>query len=360
MVRAHLGGKHWYLALALCLLASLAACGSSRPAKPDPNTQQTISDVGTPDCRRLVVSAKTQERTSSWTWSKAKNKWVQKWGAWKVTDERDSRPATAKDCLHIIDKIPTAAVLPDLRLKELDRCGKGDLDATGGDCFMILNPAPHDEDYPKLTGRKLLKFPVITINVGAGPSEIIADRSAKDAEDWKAYQTFYTAQGKSLGSSFEPEVEFYFAGDGHNHWHVRDFDQYEILDAGGKIVRRAEKHGYCMQDNTTYTPMVGKPGVPPDPGVYLDETSCGKGLPNALTIIHGLSKGWGDTYPTTLPDQAVDITGLPDGTYTVDVHADFHDLIMESNEDNNDTSMQITIKGNEVLTHPSTVRGGLD
>ena len=49
--------------------------------------------------------------------------------------------------------------------------------------------------FPGLTGRKLLKFSILTANKGAGPSEIIADRSAANATDWKAYQTFYDAQG---------------------------------------------------------------------------------------------------------------------------------------------------------------------
>jgi hypothetical protein len=343
----------------LSLLAVTTGCGQPRPPEPDPHIKQQTHDAGKPDCRHLVVPVRIEKQTSSWTWSKAKDRWVESWGKRRSSEEA-TRPATAKDCLHVIDEVPIDAALPDLQLMELDRCGRGDLKATGGDCFKIVDPAPYNEDFPRLKGRRLLKFPVITVNTGDGPSEIIANRTPRNAERWKAYQTFYTAKGKRLGSTRAPGVTFYYAGDGHDHWHVRDFDQYEILDASGTIVRRAEKHGYCMQDNTIYTPMTDMPGVPPDPGVYLDETSCGKGLPRALSIIHGLSKGWGDTYPTTLPDQAVDITGLRDGDYTVDVHADAYDLIKESNEDNNDTSMQITIKGDRVTTHPSTVTGGLD
>ena len=52
-------------------------------------------------------------------------------------------------------------------------------------------------------------------------------------------------------------VQTIFAGDGHNHWHVRDFDQYSPLNADGTAVARAEKHGNCMWDNNVPGPSSG-------------------------------------------------------------------------------------------------------
>ena len=132
-----------------------------------------------------------------------------------------------------------------------------------------------------------------------------------------------------------------------SHWHVRDFDEYTLLNAGGSTVARAEKHGYCMWDNDKYAPMQGLPGVSTVP-VYTASTSCGRGLPNALSIVHGLSRGWGDTYPTSLFDQAIDITGLPNGEYTVRVQADAVGAITESNESNNTAQVKVQITGNTV------------
>jgi hypothetical protein len=344
----------------MLLVCLLAACGDDKvPPKPKTETQTKTVDVGKPFCQQLTVPVKAQERKGYWSYDSSAKAWVKTWSPWEPSDQK-TRPATAKDCVKLVPAVPKNAALPDLVMKRLDKCGKGDLTASGGDCFFIVNPGPYDKDFPKLEGKKLLFFPIITLNIGQGASELIADRTAKDAEDWRAYQTFYNAKGKRLGSMFQPSVEFYFAGDGHEHWHVRDFDDYYLLDSSGEQVRMTEKHGYCMQDNTTYTPMRGEPGVPPEPGVYLDETSCGKGLPQALTIIHGLSKGWGDTYPSNLPDQCIDITGLPDGDYTVFVQADTRAAVTESNEHNNSTSMKITIKGDEVTTHPETAKGGID
>jgi hypothetical protein len=155
-----------------------------------------------------------------------------------------------------------------------------------------------------------------------------------------------------------PQVDFYFAGDGHNHWHFRDFDDYWIETLDGQVQARAEKHGYCVYDNTSYTPFQGLPGVP-STEVYPYASTCGQGLPNALTIIQGLSKGWGDTYPATLPDQALDITGLPDGRYRVGVHADALGAVIEANDDNNTATIEVTIQGDDVIVHPETASGGL-
>ena len=201
----------------------------------------------------------------------------------------------------------------------------------------------------------MLKFPVLTMNSGAGPAEVIADRSSADEKDWAAYQTYYLPDG-TRQSKESPGVSFYFAGDGHNHWHFTDFDFYWIEDLDGNRLRTAEKHGYCLQDNTT---LAGIPGAPVNP-VYTDADSCGKGLPNALTIIEGLSSGWGDTYPTTLPDQAIDITNLPDGRYRVGVSVDWIGAVTESNNENNTAVMEITISGNTVTTHPETAAGGVN
>jgi hypothetical protein len=98
--------------------------------------------------------------------------------------------------------------------------------------------------------------------------------------------------------------------------------------------------------------------VPAEP-VYPDDTTCGKGLPKALTIIHGLSRGWGDTYPTSLPDQAIDITGVPDGVYTVRVHADVRKAVTESNEGNNVATVKVRITGNQVSVVPNSSTGGI-
>jgi len=328
--------------------------GGGGGTAPAPVTEKRTIDTEL-ICTSLTVKTADQERTNTWQWDGTK--WVDNWSAWK-TVSTGTRKATAKDCVNEVSTPPSDALLPDIRIKTLNKCGAGDLAATNNTCFKIVNPNPYNEDFPALEGLKLLKFPVITLNVGDGPAEVIAERSSTSATDWKAYQTFYRPNGDRQ-SVYEPQVDFYYAGDGHNHWHFTDFDNYWIESLSGTVLRSAEKHGYCLEDNTTWSGMTGQPGVPTSP-VYANATTCGLGLQNTLDIIEGLSKGWGDTYPSSLPDQAIDIGGLPNGRYRVGITADALEVMKESNESNNTATMEITISGDTVTTHPETATGGLN
>ena len=325
-----------------------------KPPKPEPVVEQRWQEAE-PNCTDFTVTVTHQKRTNSWEWNGSE--WVDSWSDW-MTHHTEDRGATAEDCPVLDNGIPSSAALPDIRIKNLDKCGRGDLTLTGGDCFMIVNPGPYVSDYPQLEGRKLLKFPVLTFNVGDGPAEIVANRTSHYEEDWVAYQHYYDTDGTEVAVREVPGVEFYFAGDGHDHWHFTDFDDYWIESLDGAKVGTAEKHGYCLYSNTSYTPYIGLPGVPDEP-TYTYENTCGQGLPEGISIIHGLDRGWGDTYPASLPDQVIDITDVPDGRYKVGVHADGLGAVTESDETNNIATIEVTIEGDEVTTHPETVTGGL-
>ena len=114
------------------------------------------------------------------------------------------------------------------------------------------------------------------------------------------------------------------------------------------MVGTGEKHGFCLQDNVSYRNWLddraAHPGMPASE-VYLESTSCGEGQPNATSIVHGLSVGCGDNYPTTLANQAIDISTVPDGTYTVRVNANQGGVVQESSSSNNAATSSITIAG---------------
>jgi len=231
--------------------------------------------------------------------------------------------------------------MPDLVVLKLGQCVK-----TERPCFRI----------EQREGRRVLVFPAVTTNIGKGPIEVRANRSSASSSDWRPYQIVHYKNGKLQARRMRPGPKFYFAGDGHNHWHMRDFDSYEVYVPGEKLVR-GEKHGFCLQDNTIYRgpDRVGPawsdgprhPEAPDDP-VYLPETSCGEHHQDATSITHGMSPGWGDTYPITLVDQHIDITGLPDGIFTVKVESDWQHLFDESDETNNAAVAKLRIQGNSV------------
>jgi hypothetical protein len=236
-----------------------------------------------------------------------------------------------------------AEVLPDLGARKLTDCPPSE-----EPCFWI----------EEVEGKRWLRFPVTAVNVGDGPLEMQGHRSSSAASDWTATRRIYHTNG---GVHSEPVrgVTFFYARDGHNHWHIKDFHTYQILDDGG-TVRRGEKEAFCFEDNTTYRDWGQRPAeypqVPQD-AVYTHEASCGEGNDLATDIVHGLSPGWGDTYPTTLPDQGVDITDLPDGAYTVRVRVDTYGYVRESNERNNTATVVVRIKGDRVTPDPSTATG---
>lgn len=207
-------------------------------------------------------------------------------------------------------------------------------------------------------GVKKLKFPAVTANVGAGPFELKGTRPSTTATGWTTTQTIYNTDG-SKSTFATPGAALYFAGDGHSHWHVRDLDSYDLLNAAGTKVRVGEKHGFCFEDNTSYRNWPGNPSFPASPAnpVYTPSNVCGVGQPNALAVKHGLSVGWSDTYPTTLPDQYIDITGIPDGRYRVQVTADWANWFRETNENNNFSWAEVTISGNTVTLNATG--GGL-
>ncbi len=97
------------------------------------------------------------------------------------------------------------------------------------------------------------------------------------------------------------------------------------------------KHGFCFFDNYRF----GSTQAP-----YY--TGCANNQPNALRVRMGLSKGWGDIYDASLPDQYIDITGLTSGRYKMRATADQQGFYLEGNESNNYTWVNIQIKGQTV------------
>ncbi|MEJ7592501.1 MAG: lysyl oxidase family protein [Planctomycetaceae bacterium] len=58
----------------------------------------------------------------------------------------------------------------------------------------------------------------------------------------------------------------------------------------------------------------------------------------------GLSVGWADVYDRGLEGQSIDITNVPDGNYWLETVVDPDNRLMESNENNNVTRIQITLR----------------
>jgi hypothetical protein len=192
------------------------------------------------------------------------------------------------------------------------------------------------------TTQKRLRFDATIVNVGAGKFEVTGRRPDTSTTDMVTTQRIYDSTGDYRDRS--TNATFFYSGDGHNHWHVKDLEHYQLfrLDGSGNVVEPAvgegAKVGFCFLDNVNW-------GSSEDRYYSLP---CESGNPDALRVTMGLSRGWGDRYPSTLPTQYIDITGLADGRYRLRLTADEADSFLESDETNNVTWADLEITGSSV------------
>ena len=210
--------------------------------------------------------------------------------------------------------------------------------ASAGDRLPDLGMAPLQDFTIERTadGRKLLRYTAIIVNIGAGSFQVEGSRASLAETEMSVVQRISNdAGGSSLRAT---AARMYFAGDGHNHWHVRDLEQSSLdrLDNGVKVGSGA-KHGFCFFDNVAFRLWLA--GAPRNP-FY---TTCGT-TGTVLAQTMGLSTGWGDAYPYYLVDQWVDITTVGPGRYRLSTTADPQNWFLESNEANNGTWTELQLK----------------
>jgi hypothetical protein len=221
--------------------------------------------------------------------------------------------------------------------------------------FAVFTPASHataatdrlpDLGMARLTeiriektsdGRRLLRFTTIIVNVGRGPLEVHGQRPDTSTELMSATQRIFDDAGgyRDVATS----SEMFFSGDGHNHWHLKDLATYELIrkDNGVKVGTGA-KTGFCFFDTLLYKSSL--------PGAPQSARYSGCGNSGDLTIVMGLSVGWGDRYSYNLAYQYIDITGLIAGRYRIQVTADANGWFQEVDESNNFTWVDIQLKSN--------------
>jgi hypothetical protein len=186
--------------------------------------------------------------------------------------------------------------------------------------------------------RRLLRYTTIIVNTGAGNFQAEGSRSSVADPEMSVVQRIFDYGG---GSRLRPtDARMYWAGDGHNHWHLRDLETSSLdrTDNGVKV-GSAAKHGFCFFDNIKFNLLL--PGAP----LNAYYTGCGTD-PTVLSQTMGLSIGWGDAYYYSLVDQWVDITGIGPGRYRLTTTADSQNWFAESDELNNYTWTELQITNN--------------
>jgi Lysyl oxidase/S-layer homology domain len=175
-----------------------------------------------------------------------------------------------------------------------------------------------------VNGHRLLKFTAVMVNVGAGPMEVLGRRSSS-IDPWTVNQVVYDDAGGSR--RVVTGAHLAYAGDGHDHWHVRKMMAYHLFS--NNTTRGDSKVGFCFFDtNLRY------PNLPSSPSVrYYRESWCG--TRTATTSRTGISVGWADKYSWKIAFQWIDITGLPGGEYVVRAIVDPYDWFLETDDADN-------------------------
>lgn len=189
---------------------------------------------------------------------------------------------------------------------------------------------------------RLLRYTTIIVNVGTGNFQAEGSRESTTNPDMSVVQRIFDDAGGSTVR--RTDARMYWAGDGHNHWHLRDLETSSLdpLEQDGHAMhgRASAKHGFCFFDNIKFNLLLA--GAPLD-AFY---TGCGTD-PNVLNQTMGLSIGWGDAYYYDIAYQWVDVTGLRPGRYRLTATADAQNWFRESDDSNNVTWTDLRLRGND-------------
>jgi Lysyl oxidase/WD40-like Beta Propeller Repeat len=180
-------------------------------------------------------------------------------------------------------------------------------------------------------GRYLLGFTSASDNVGVGPLSIVASRPSRAVPTMRAAQRVRLIGG---GAKTYPEVGFlrYTIAPPHEHWHLMDFQRYELRRASDhSLVVADRKSGFCLADHWGH--LAGPVLSRPHHGVFM--SNCKQFEPDALSVEQGTSVGYTDRYPAYFHGQNLDVTRVPAGTYVL-VHRTngempLHELRYENN-----------------------------
>jgi len=137
----------------------------------------------------------------------------------------------------------------------------------------------------------------------------------------------------------------------HGHYHYAGLATYELYafdatkNARGELVREGRKAGFCFYDTAMVDLTRADVGAQRYDGRgCLDPASSASGE----AWYTGVSPGFTDFYGWYLPDQYVEISGLPDGVYELVSIADGYGTLVESDTSDNAASAVFRLHGDRV------------
>ena len=200
-------------------------------------------------------------------------------------------------------------------------------------------------------GERLLRFTTMIVNIGRGVLQMYGydetDGMADIGDTLAVRQQIRQPDGSFVER--QTTAKMTWSGDGHDHWHVMDYQRFWLQSLASKTVGAGYKTGFCSFDSRVYTST--------KPAYYTWGRYACRTNPTSGRVLMGITRFWGDVYKSDIAFQWIDISGLPNGDYLLRVVADPElstgGRFLESNETNNRAWAKIRIRatGVSVLSH---------
>jgi hypothetical protein len=137
----------------------------------------------------------------------------------------------------------------------------------------------------------------------------------------------------------------------HTHWHLLDFQRYELRTLEGELVVRDRKSGFCLADHYG---LARRRVASFSSGRFFG--NCAASNPDALSVEQGTSVGYTDLYPAHFHGQNLELRGVPAGTYTLVHRANPKQLLEEIDYTNNAASLRIRLTWQDGAPQVETLR----
>ena len=186
-----------------------------------------------------------------------------------------------------------------------------------------------------ITGTKL-GFASATDNIGDGPAWVRGSRPAPVGA-MRAEQLVRMSDGTVRTYEDAGRLR-YTSSPSHTHWHLLDFQRYELRTLEGELIVRDRKSGFCLADHYG----LAKRRVTAFTGAHFFG-NCAASNPGALSVEQGTSVGFTDLYPANFHGQNLELQGVPAGVYLLIHRANPTLQLQEIDYTNNDASLRIQL-----------------
>lgn len=199
-----------------------------------------------------------------------------------------------------------------------------------------------------LAGTKL-GFASATDNIGEGPVWIRGSRPTASGP-MVARQLVRLSDGTIRTYEDAGRLRYTFSPT-HTHWHLLDFQRYELRTLEGELVVRDRKSGFCLADHYG----LAKRRVAVFSGGFF-YGNCAAFNPDALSVEQGTSVGYTDLYPAHFHGQNLELRGVPAGTYLLVHRANPTQQLEEIDYTNNEASLRIRLTWTDGIPQVETLR----